>query len=149
MGVVSFPALGETFWAAKGYGAWNGKQPLKVSSVNKIENALVATADCYCFQEKKCMELYLSIQKKAALLRTYPDAFGHMMAVCGRVDIMVDPWAYIWDFSPFKVLAEEAGGNFANFSGNRARIDEGTAIVGNKQLVRMVRKIVRINRGKM
>ena len=143
MGVVSFPALGETFWAAKNHGAWSIKKRLGVSKETKIENALAATADYYCFREKKQLKLYRELQKRAALLRTYPDAFGHMMAICGRVDIMVDPWAYIWDFAPFQILAQEAGGSFANFTGNRPRIEQGSAIVGNRYLVQKIRAIVK------
>jgi len=54
----------------------------------------------------------------------------------------VDPLAYIWDYAPCKIMVEEAGGTFANFSGNRSSISEETAISGNPQLVRQVRKMV-------
>ena len=64
------------------------------------------------------------------------------MAIRGTVDVMVDPLARIWDYAPCKILAQEAGGKFANFSGNRASIEEGTAIVGNKNIVKEVRKII-------
>jgi fructose-1,6-bisphosphatase/inositol monophosphatase family enzyme len=74
-------------------------------------------------------------------VRTYPDAFGHLMAIRGVVDVMVDPLAKIWDYAPCKILVQEAGGQFANFSGNRASIEEGTAVVGNSKIVQQVRKI--------
>ena len=64
------------------------------------------------------------------------------MAICGTADVMVDPLAKIWDYAPCKVLAQEAGGKFTNFSGNRASIEEGTAIVGNANIVKEVRKIL-------
>ena len=142
MGIVSFPALGEIVWAVKGFGAWCGERKLSVSSAeSQLPKAFVATADYYCFREKKLLTFYRDLQKRAALIRTYPDAFGHMMAVRGAVDVMVDPWAYIWDFAPFKILAEEAGGIFANFTGNRSEITEGTALIGNRKLVQALRKL--------
>ena len=45
------------------------------------------------------------------------------MAIRGAIDVMVDPWAHIWDFAPCKIIVKEAGGEFANFTGNKARID--------------------------
>jgi histidinol-phosphatase len=141
MGVISLPALGETTWAVKGQGAYCGKNRLNVSSCKKLSKALVAVADFYCFRIKKCSRLFNRLDKEAEIMRTYPDAFGHLMAARGVVDVMVDPLAYIWDYAPCKIMVEEAGGTFANFSGNRSSISEETAISGNPHLVRQVRKI--------
>lgn len=143
MGVISLPALRETVWAVKGKGTWCGNRRLEVSQTKNLTGAMVATADYYCFKEKKCLHLLNGLYRKAPMVRTYPDAFGHLMAIRGAVDVMVDPWAYLWDFAPCKILAEEAGGTFANFTGNQAEITEGTAIVGNPHLVQTVRKLYR------
>jgi len=58
----------------------------------------------------------------------------------------VDPLAKIWDYAPCKILVEEAGGKFANFTGNKPSIEEGTAVVGNSKIVQQVRKIFAENR---
>ncbi len=141
IGIIELPALGETAWAVKGKGAFSNGSPLKVSPKSRMKGAFVAVADHYCFRSEKCTSLYNSLNKEAAIVRTYPDAFGHLMAIRGVVDVMVDPLAKIWDYAPCKILVQEAGGRFANFSGNRASIEEGTAIVGNTKLVQQVRKI--------
>ena len=89
------------------------------------------------------MNLYNRLNREAKIVRTYPDAFGHLMAIRGAIDVMVDPWAYIWDFAPCKIIVREAGGEFANFTGNKAGIDVGNAVSGNPELVKAVRKIIR------
>ena len=99
-------------------------------------------ADWYCFRQQKQISLLNKLNKEAAIVSTYPDAFGHLMAIRGTVDVMVDPLAKIWDYAPCKILVKEAGGKFANFSGNRASIEEGTAIVGNEKIIKEVRKII-------
>lgn len=142
MGIISLPALGETAWAIKGKGAYLGNQRMKTSSHNEIAGATLATADTYCFKEKKYSRLFQKLNKDAGLVRTYPDAFGHLLAARGSVDAMVDPWAYIWDFAPCKIVVEEAGGTFANFSGKKGLIDEGTAITGNPGLVQKIQKLI-------
>lgn len=143
LGVISLPALGETTWAVKGHGAWLGEQQLRVSAHSKIAGSTLATGDTYCFREKKQMRLLNRLHKEAGLVRTYPDAFGHLMAIRGIVDAMVDPWAYIWDFAPCKIMAEEAGGTFTNLSSNVNRVDlrQGSAIVGNKKLVKELKQL--------
>jgi histidinol-phosphatase len=148
MGIISLPALGETAWAVKGKGAHCGKSRLNVSSCKNLSKAMVAVADFYCFRMKKCARLFNRLDKESSIMRTYPDAFGHFMAARGAVDVMVDPLAYIWDYAPCKIMVEEAGGEFANFTGNRSSIREETAISGNPQLVRKVRKIYAEIKGK-
>lgn len=143
MGIICLPALGETVWAVQGKGTFSGKRRLRVSSHTKLKDSVLATADHYCFREKKYLRFWNQLHSKAKLVRTYPDAFGHLLAIRGSVDAMVDPWAYIWDFAPCKILVQEAGGVFANFKGNGNSIREGTALVGNAQLVKELQK--RIN----
>lgn len=143
MGIICLPALGETVWAVQGKGTFSGKRRLRVSSHSKLKDSVLATADHYCFREKKYLRFWNQLHSKAKLVRTYPDAFGHLLAIRGSVDAMVDPWAYIWDFAPCKILVQEAGGVFANFKGNGNSIREGTALVGNAQLVKELQK--RIN----
>jgi myo-inositol-1(or 4)-monophosphatase len=141
LGIIELPALGETAWAVKGKGAFSNGKPLNVSSRPRLKGAFVAVADHYCFRSEKCTFLYNRLNQEAGIVRTYPDAFGHLMAIRGVVDVMVDPLAKIWDYAPCKILAQEAGGRFENFSGNKASIEEGTAVVGNSKIVQQVRKI--------
>ena len=143
MGVICLPALRETAWAVKGKGAFIGDRRLRVSGHTGIAGATVATADWYCFKEKKFLQLWQRLNRDSGLARTYPDAFGHLLAARGAVDVMVDPWAYIWDFAPCKIIVEEAGGLFANFTGRKGSICEGTAITGNPALVKKVQKLIR------
>ena len=143
LGVISLPALGETAWAVKGEGAYCGNQRLKVSEHRRIKGSFIGTADLYCFKEKKCLTLLNRLKREAKIVRTYPDAFGHLMAIRGAIDVMVDPWAHIWDFAPCKIIVKEAGGEFANFTGNKARIDGGNALSGNPSLVNAVKRMIR------
>jgi len=141
MGIIALPALGEIAWAVKGKGAYCGKSRLQISAQKNLSKAVVATADIYCFRKKNCAFLFNKLGKEAALVRIYPDAFGHLMAARGAVDVMVDPLAYVWDFAPCKIMMEEAGGKFANFSGNQSSIRKETAVAGNPYLVQKVRKL--------
>ncbi|MEO2043845.1 MAG: inositol monophosphatase family protein [Nitrospinaceae bacterium] len=142
LGIIELPALGESAWAVKGQGAFANGNPLRASSHTKLKGAFIAVADHYCFRSEKHTYLFNRLNREAGIVRTYPDAFGHLMAIRGVADVMVDPLAKIWDYAPCKILIEEAGGRFANFAGNKASIEDGTAVVGNSKLVQQIRKIV-------
>ena len=83
MGIICLPALGETVWAVKGKGTYSGDRRLHVSSHSKIKDSVLATADLYCFREKKQLRFWNQLHSQAKLVRTYPDAFGHLMAIRG------------------------------------------------------------------
>lgn len=55
VGVVHAPALGETFYGARGLGAWrrddSGDRPLRVSSTREVADALLATGFSYVRNE--------------------------------------------------------------------------------------------------
>lgn len=142
MGIICLPALQETAWAVKGQGAFCGNSRLQVSSHETLQGATLGIADVYCFRKTKRLGLVQNLHQRAELVRTYPDAFGHLMAVRGAVDAMIDPLAYIWDYAPCKILVEEAGGAFANFSGKKGSIHEGTALVGNPKLVKRLQQLI-------
>jgi histidinol-phosphatase len=148
MGIICLPALGETVWAVKGKGTYSGDRRLRVSAHSKIKDSVLATADLYCFREKKQLRFWNQLHSQAKLVRTYPDAFGHLMAIRGSVDVMVDPWAYIWDFAPCKIMVQEAGGTFMNFTGSKNSINEGSALVGNAKLVKALQKAIQATRTK-
>ncbi len=141
LGVIQLPVLRETAWAVQGKGAFANGQPLRVSSRSQLKKSFVAVADYYCFRDEKCAFLFDRLNREAGTVRTYPDAFGHLMAIRGAADVMVDPLGKIWDYAPCKILVQEAGGRFANFVGNGADVKEGTAVVGNSKIVQQVRKI--------
>ena len=117
LGIIELPALGETAWAVKGKGAFANGQRLRVSSQSRLKGAFVAVADHYCFRSEKCTFLFNRLNQEAGIVRTYPDAFGHLMAIRGVVDVMVDPLAKIWDYAPCKILVQEAGGPFRELRG--------------------------------
>ena len=47
-------------------------------------------------------------------VRTYPDCFGHTLAVQGAVGATVDVGLRLWDLAATPLLVEEAGGRFVS-----------------------------------
>jgi histidinol-phosphatase len=126
VGVVSAPALGRRWWAARGEGAWRDDgERLRVSTVDRLEDATVLVA--------------LDRPVPAAAfgawhVRAFGDFWAHMLVAEGAAEIAVDAVGVsVWDLAAPLVIVEEAGGRFSDATG-ASRADGGSAISTNGAL---------------
>lgn len=118
VGVVHFPALNETVYAAQGNGCyWNGRRT-QVSAVNTVRESVLLTSDIDGFEKHKRVEPWERLMRASYFQRTWGDAYGYALVATGRAEIMIDPWMAIWDCGPLQVVMEEAGGTFTDWKGN-------------------------------
>ena len=122
-GVVSAPALGRRWWAARGEGAWRDDgERLRVSRVGALEDATVLVA--------------LDRPPAAAAfgvwhLRGLGDFWAHMLVAEGAAEIAIDAIGVsVWDLAAPLVIVEEAGGRFTDLEGT-TRPDGRAAIASN------------------
>lgn len=122
LGVVSAPALGGRWWAERGDGAFADGHRIRVSSVSRVEDAVLSFA-----LEDGVPEL----ARQAWHARGFGDFWSHMLVAEGVVDGAIDAVGVReWDLAAVQVVVEEAGGRFSDFAGE-SRIDTGTAISSN------------------
>ena len=144
LGVLHFPALGETVWATAGGGAWRNGQRVGVSSVSTLAEARVLTSELarapYAVLRepaaagaRRMRDAWLRMAERAALARTWGDAYGYALVATGRAEVMLDPACSIWDAAPLIVVIEEAGGVFTDASGKRTHRG-GSALATNRAL---------------
>jgi histidinol-phosphatase len=142
LGVVHFPALGETVYAAKGEGCyWNGRRA-RVSEVTQLEDAVVLATSVRSLYEEGRGRAFEVLQNKTRLQRTWGDCYGHILVATGRAEIMLDPILNIWDCAALQPILEEAGGTFTDWAGTPTHT-EGNGISTNSHLFQTVMEIVR------
>jgi histidinol-phosphatase len=125
VGVVSAPSLARRWWAERGAGAFAGAERLRVSSVERIEDAVLS------FPLDRQLP---AIAERAWHVRGVGDFWAHMLVAEGAVDGAVDATGVgVWDLAAVQVVIEEAGGRFTDVRGER-RIDSGTAVSSNGPL---------------
>jgi histidinol phosphatase-like enzyme (inositol monophosphatase family) len=140
LGVLNFPALGETVWAARGRGCfWNGR-PARVSSVANIDDAVLLASGLDLFGAKQAA--WDRLLAASYIQRTWGDAYGYALVATGRAEVMVDPVMEIWDAAPLQVVLEEAGGHLTDWQG-RPTIHNRETIATNAALHDAVMRIVR------
>jgi histidinol-phosphatase len=138
VGVVSAPALGRRWWAAKGGGAWTGRSLTKasrcrVSSVAKLEDASFSYSSLDDWEEQGRLPGFLELSRRVWRTRAYGDFWSHMLVAEGAVDVSAEPEVTLWDLAALQVIVEEAGGTFTDLSG-QATPDGGSAVATNGRL---------------
>jgi histidinol-phosphatase len=122
VGVVSAPALGRRWWAAAGTGAYSGRSlasatRLRVSSVNRLEDASFAYSSLSGWEEQGRFDGFLDLTRACWRTRGYGDFWPYMMVAEGSVDICAEPELSLWDMAANAVIVQEAGGRFTSLEG--------------------------------
>jgi histidinol-phosphatase len=118
VGLLYFPALGELLTAATGLGCWWNGRPAKVSSVDRLEDAIVAYSDIMSFYQKGKKQSFERVVSPFNYRVGWSDGFGYLQAAIGRIELMIEASVSVWDVSPYPVIFREAGGYFGDWNGN-------------------------------
>lgn len=130
VGVVSAPALGHRWWAARDLGAFRNSSPMHVSNVDTIEKATLSFNSLVSHEEHGIGEQAALLSRRCLRTRGYGDFLSFMFLADGGVDIVTEPTAMEWDLAPLDIIVTEAGGRFTDLEG-RHTIRGGNAVATN------------------
>jgi myo-inositol-1(or 4)-monophosphatase len=133
VGAVALPALGETYWAAPGTGAFCNHSRIHVSSVTTLADATLLTSDAKPEHYDEHYPGYERLLRASARQRGWGDCYGYALVARGAADVMVDPKLNPWDIAALLPILDEAGGVFFDWSG-ATRIDGGSGIAAPRAL---------------
>jgi myo-inositol-1(or 4)-monophosphatase len=119
VGAVRAPLLGLAFSAARGQGAWSGKERLHVSE-RPAERAIVATA--FPFRKRSLLERYRPVLGSVFagcedIRRAGAAALDLAWVAAGVFDGYFELNLSVWDVAAGALLVEEAGGMVTDWSG--------------------------------
>lgn len=142
LGVLHFPALGETVYAARGEGCWWDGRRARVSDVSVLDDAVVITTDAEHIGHSGYAAGWDRLRAEARFSRTWGDAYGHALVATGRAEAMLDPELAPWDAAPLAPIIEEAGGAFTDGAGRRTHTGR-SGIATNAALATQIRSVLR------
>ncbi|QCB94184.1 inositol monophosphatase family protein [Cellulomonas shaoxiangyii] len=122
LGVVSAPALGKRWWAAKGTGAWTGRSlaaatRLHVSSVARLEDASLSYSSLTGWEEEGRLQPFLDLTRRVWRTRAYGDFWSYVLVAEGAVDVATEPELALHDMAALVPIVTEAGGRFTSVDG--------------------------------
>jgi myo-inositol-1(or 4)-monophosphatase len=136
-GVVYDPVRDELFAAASGQGATLNGRPIRVSSAERVESALLVTGFPYGVREDP--ERYLRpfrefLVRAQGVRRDGSAALNLAYVACGRFDGLWEDDLSPWDTSAGVVLVREAGGHVTRHSGAEFRLERREILASNGRL---------------
>jgi histidinol-phosphatase len=129
-GAIYAPALDELLYAQKGGGAFDQSGPVRVSDVVSLRHAMLVFGGANVLRQAGRWDAYERLVDASARQRGYGDYFGYTFVARGQAEAMIDVDLKPWDLAALKIIIEEAGGRFTDFTG-RPTIHGGTAVASN------------------
>ena len=122
-GVVHVPAIGQggtTYHAIVGAGAFKNQNPIRVSSIDVIERAVVAP--CLPYHRKDIIgdivgDIFAFVSAGSGLRRTGSTVLDLCWMAEGRLDALWDRDLKPWDLCGASVILFEAGGRVSGPAG--------------------------------
>ncbi len=135
VGVVSAPALGRRWWAARGSGAYAGASlaaagRLRVSGVADLADAHVSYSSLTGWEQRGRLTGLLDLSRRVWRTRAFGDFWSHVLVAEGAVDASFEPEVSLWDLAALQPVVEEAGGRFTDLAG-RPTPDGGSVVCSN------------------
>jgi myo-inositol-1(or 4)-monophosphatase len=136
VGVVHAPALGETFCAVRGKGAWCNARAIKVSGQTKPLEAVLASGFAYTARAtgENSREWMGVIRSFQALRRMGSAALDLSFTAAGRFDGFWEYGLKPWDVAAGGLILEEAGGQVTNIQGKAYELGKPGIVATNKRL---------------
>jgi histidinol-phosphatase len=119
LGVAAAPALGHTWHALRGHGAYRDQQKIRVSEVADLAAAHLFYSSVSWFVRAGRQDTFLQLAARTQRQRGYGDFYGFVLVAQGSGDIMLEHGCHPWDLSAVTALVEEAGGRVTDWQGQQ------------------------------
>ena len=139
VGVVSSPALGARWWAARGAGAWklaagsDAATRLQVSGVAEVAESAISYNSIQGWDGAGRIDDLLAWQREVWRARSYGDAWSYMLLAEGALDAVGEFDLKPYDMAALVPVIEEAGGRFTSIDGEPGPW-HGSALATNGRL---------------
>ena len=149
--VVSSPALGRRWWAAKGMGAWTRdpdgfERQIHVSKVSELSDAFFLTSTLFTWDTVPTgSDAVFELIKQIWRHRAVGDMFNYMLVAEGAADACAEPGIKQWDIEAPKLIVTEAGGSFwTSATPDMLASTPRTALATNGLLEAPIRKALKL-----
>ena len=136
-GVIYDPVRNDLFTATKGAGAYLNDKRIRVTKLDRIANALLATG--YQTGSPKALDEYLKMygimaERSHGVRRAGSAALDLAYVACGRLDGFYEKGLKPWDIAAGTLLVTEAGGIVAEFNGESDYLYKGDIVAGSPKV---------------
>ena len=129
-GLIHNPVGGEFYRARRGRGAFLGEERLRVSDMSSLDKSTLVHAGLGFLRTSGHWEGFVRLVDATERQRGFGDYLCYTVLAEGKGELAAEADVKPWDLAAVKLLVEEAGGRFTDFSGVPT-IYLGTALASN------------------
>lgn len=137
-GIIYQPINDELFIAQKGKGSFMNRNPLKVTEVQHVEDAVITSGLPYHTDDrhKQCLDDLIKIALLGCPVRYLGSAAIQLAYIAaGRCDAYFGISLEPWDIAAGKLIVEEAGGKVTRYDGQAIDPYKNTSILATNGLI--------------
>jgi histidinol-phosphatase len=140
-GVAHFAGRGETYFASRGNGAFCNDHRIAISPITSISQASLCLTGINSFEKYSFSGDLLSWIKPFWSVRCFGGSLDAMLVARGEAEVWIEATVKPWDLAAPKIITEEAGAEFFDFTGRRT-INGGNAVACVPALAAEVRRFL-------
>lgn len=136
VGVVSAPAMGERWDAAAGCGARRNGEGVRVSDIDRIEDAHVLHGGLKHLRDGGMWPVVEALTDRAWRTRGFGDFWMSLLVAGGMAEVAIELGPNLWDVAALECLLTEAGGSLTRFDGGSVLFDNprGEVLASNGRI---------------
>jgi myo-inositol-1(or 4)-monophosphatase len=150
VGVVYDPMREETFWAAKGEGAFLNGRKIRVSSIDDLNKGLLATGfpyDIRVSETNNIVHFNNFLTRAQALRRCGSAAMDLCYVACGRFDGFWELKLKPWDMAAGALMVHEAGGRVSGFQNEKFSLSRSNILASNGLIHQQMIGVLNLGKG--
>lgn len=150
VGVVYDPMRGETFWTAKGEGAFLNGREIRVSSIDDLNKGLLATGfpyDIRVSEANNIVHFNNFLTRAQALRRCGSAAMDLCYVACGRFDGFWELKLKPWDMAAGALIVQEAGGRVSGFQNEEFSLSRSEILASNGLIHQQMVEVLKLGKG--
>ena len=134
VGVSNAPEFEELAWASAGAGAVLNNEALRVSTVDRLEDASVSCGNIQTLARGDRWPALGSLLGRVDRTRGYGDFYHYHLLAQGKIELVIESDVNILDIAALTVIVRAAGGVMTDLQGGPISLDTTSVLAGNAQL---------------
>src|SRR5688572_2767924 len=134
LGVSCAPAYDELAWAERGAGAFLNGKPMRVSTVQSLDGAIVSSGNLKSLAASPAWARFGGLIGGINRIRGYGDFVHYHLLARGALDVVIESDVNILVIAALAVIVEEGGGKFTDLQGAAVGLDTTSVLASNGPL---------------
>jgi histidinol-phosphatase len=133
LGVSNAPMFGELAHAERGQGAYLNDEPIRVSAVDELGEAILSLGNIQGLVGGPRWDRLGRLVQSVNRTRGYGDFYHYHLLAAGKLDIVLESDLNILDIAALSVIVTEAGGCFTDLDGGPLDLATTSALACNSE----------------